>query len=114
MIRDIIDAVRFVTDLIPDPEKKAKVEAVLVEARTKAEELDIRLAEAGRDVVVAEATGQSRVQRNWRPHFMYLCMGLLFWHAVPLPLLSVALGVPLETLVRPYVARAPRVLRDER
>ena len=99
MIRDIIDAVRLVTDLIPDPKKKAEAEAVLIEARTRAEELDARLAEAGRDVVVAEATGHSRVQREWRPHFMYLCMVLLFWHAVPLPLLSVALDVPLEALV---------------
>lgn len=99
MIRDIIDTVRLVTDLIPDPEKKARAQSVLIEARARAEDLDARLAEAGRDVVVAEATGTSLAQRNWRPHFMYLCMVLLFWHAVPLPLLSVALDVPLKTLV---------------
>ena len=99
MIRDIIEAVRVVTDLIPDPEKKARAEGILIAAEAEAKELDVRLADAGRDVIIAEATGHSRVQREWRPHFMYLCMVLLFWHAVPLPLLSVALDVPLEALV---------------
>ncbi len=30
-------------------------------------------------IVKAEILGESPVQRNWRPHLMYLIMGLLVW-----------------------------------
>ena len=81
---------------IGDPDERAAVETAL---RRAAAEVDATLAEAGRDVVVAEATGQSAVQRNWRPHFMYVCMILLVWHAVPVPILAVLLDVPVSALV---------------
>ena len=45
-------------------------------------------------VIIAEAKGESPAQRNWRPHLMYLIMGLLVYNGVVVPLLN-AWGVAL-------------------
>ncbi len=55
-------------------------------------------AEAQASIVVAEAQGSPR-QRNWRPAFMIVCMGLLVWHAVAVPILAAILAVPLDEVV---------------
>ncbi len=93
LLAPLIDLAR---SAIGDPERRAELEAALTRAAAASERA---LDEARRDVVVAEATGHSPAQRNWRPHFMYVCMALLVWYAVPLPLLSVLLDTDLADLI---------------
>lgn len=88
----ILEIVRRV---VPDPAERARIEADLTRAASDAE---ARLAEAQASIVVAEAQG-SPLQRNWRPAFMIVCMGLLVWHAVAVPILAAALAVPLDEVV---------------
>lgn len=88
----ILDLIRRA---VPDRDEQARLEAALAQAIAQA---DARLAEAQSLVVKAEAGG-NWLQRSWRPIFMWLCMGLLIWHAVAMPVLAVALGVPLTDMV---------------
>lgn len=88
----ILDIVRRV---VPDPAEQDRMER---ELRQAAAEADARLAEAQAGVIAAEAEG-NWLQRSWRPIFMWLCMGLLVWHAVALPVLAAVLGVPLGEVV---------------
>lgn len=88
----ILEIVRRV---VPDPAERARIEADLTRAASDAE---ARLAEAQASIVVAEAQG-SALQRNWRPAFMIVCMGLLVWHAVAVPILAASLAVPLDEVV---------------
>lgn len=43
-------------------------------------------------VVKAEIMGESPVQRNWRPHLMYLIMGLLVWLILVGPIIDQVTG----------------------
>ena len=56
-----------------------RVELAQIEAaiRTKELELEAELAKAQRDVIIADAKGESTLQRNWRPGLMIL-FGTLF------------------------------------
>lgn len=92
LVSPILDIVRRV---VPDKEEQARLEAEILEAATEA---DGKLAAAQASVVKAEAEG-NRLQRGWRPVFMWLCMGLLVWHAVAVPILAVALDVPLTDMI---------------
>ena len=60
-------AMKLLERLIPDPvkqsEAKAEMTAMLIQAQAK--EMDSRAR-----VVIAEATGESWLQRNWRPCLM--------------------------------------------
>ena len=57
---------------------------------------DIQKAAAG--IVQAEVQGESAVQRNWRPHLMYLIMGLLVFNGVVVPMLWEIFDVRLPVL----------------
>ena len=59
--------------------------------------VDSRELEAARSIIVAEAQGGSPAQRNWRPHLMYLIMGLLVFNGVAVPI-AAAYGVTLPIL----------------
>lgn len=85
----------IVRRVIPDPVERARIEA---ELRQAASDGEARLAEARASVITAEAHG-SPLQRNWRPIFMFVCMGLLVWHAVAVPILAAMLAVPLDEVV---------------
>ncbi|MEJ8573109.1 3TM-type holin [Microbaculum marinum] len=85
----------IVERVIPDPKERARIEAELKQAAADAE---ARMAEAQAAIITAEAQG-SPLQRNWRPVFMVVCMGLLVWHAVAVPILAAALAVPLDEVV---------------
>ena len=85
----------IVQRVVPDPAERARIEADL---RSAAAETDARLAEAQASIITAEAQG-SPLQRNWRPLFMVVCMGLLVWHAVAVPILAAVLAVPLDEVV---------------
>jgi len=85
----------IVQRVVPDAAERARIEADL---RSAAAETDARLAEAQASIITAEAQG-SPLQRNWRPLFMVVCMGLLVWHAVAVPILAAVLAVPLDEVV---------------
>lgn len=81
--------------LIPDPAERAAVEQQIA---AQAQEAEARAIEAQRDVIVAETQGNT-LQRNWRPLFMFVCMGLLIWHAIFLPILASILGAPMSEMI---------------
>ncbi|MCT8971201.1 holin family protein [Microbaculum marinisediminis] len=85
----------IVRRVIPDPAERARIEAELTQAASDAE---ARLAEAQAAIITTEARG-GPLQRNWRPLFMIVCMGLLVWHAVAVPILAAILHVPLDEVV---------------
>ena len=67
---------------------------------------EARMTEAAGRVVVAEISGQSWMQRNWRPILMFFLMGLLAWNIVIAPLIGIEdelaviwAAVPSELLV---------------
>ncbi len=88
----LIDIVRRV---VSDRDERARIEGEILKAASDA---DARLAGAQASVVRAEAAG-NWLQRSWRPIFMWLCMGLLIWHAVGVPVLAAALGVPIGEVI---------------
>lgn len=92
----IIDIIGKVLDkAIPDAETRERAKAEIT-AQLLAN--DKVLTEAARDVVVAEAKGESWLQRNWRPMLMVAIMGLLLWNGMVLPILSAMTGVDLAKL----------------
>lgn len=92
----IIEMIGKVLDkLIPDAETREKAKA---EITTQLLSNDKALTEAARDVVVAEAKGESWMQRNWRPCLMFTIMGLLVWNGMFLPLISAWMKVDLVKL----------------
>ena len=82
-----------VTDLlseyIEDPDERARLEA---ELRQRLLEHEGSLVEASRDVVVAEAQGESWVQRSWRPVTMLSFVAILCNNYILVPWLQ-AFGV---------------------
>ena len=85
----------LVERIVPDPKDRLELEARLADY---AQESEARIVEARAQVVSAEAQG-SWLQRAWRPIFMFVCMGLLGWHAIALPILAVSLGVSLNEMI---------------
>lgn len=63
--------------LFPDPKEKAEA---MVKVHSAIASGEIDLAALGRDVVVAEAKGESWLQRNWRPLVMLWFAGLVGAH----------------------------------
>lgn len=63
--------------IFPDPKERAEAEVKLHKAISDGQ---INLAALGRDVVVAEAKGESWLQRNWRPIVMLWFAGLVGAH----------------------------------
>lgn len=59
---------------------------------------DAEFMKAARAIIVAEAQGESAAQRNWRPHLMYLIMGLLVWNGVAAPLITAFTGAEIPIL----------------
>lgn len=85
----------IVKRVIPDPSERAQIEAQLKQAAADSE---ARLAEAQASVITTEASG-NWMQRSWRPIFMFVCMGLLVWHAIGIPIMAASLNVPLRDVV---------------
>ncbi len=99
----IIDKV--IDRLIPDKAKAAEVKLQLQGEMMRAE---ADLAQAAASVVVAEATGHSWMQRNWRPLLMFLMMGMLVWFIVVIPLLSAIFGLGVLTVTRDAINSVPQ------
>lgn len=83
--------------LIPDPVKASEAKAEMMNIMVEANAKEI---EAKSKVVIAEATGESKVQRNWRPHLMYLFMWILAFNYIIAPTIMM-FGVEIPTLEIP-------------
>lgn len=72
---------------IPDPGERIAAER---EARRMLADAETRMTEAARDVVAAEISGQSKLQRIWRPVAMLTFLGLIVWIGVVAPVFGLA------------------------
>lgn len=64
----------LLSEVIEDPDERARIEA---ELRMRLLSHEAGLVEASRDVVVAEAQGESYLQRNWRPIMMLTFVAII-------------------------------------
>ena len=79
----------LLSEVIEDPDERARIEA---ELRMRLLIHEAGLVEASRDVVVAEAQGESWLQRNWRPITMLSFVSILVNNYIAVPWLQ-ALGI---------------------
>ena len=83
--------------IIPDPIKASEAKAEMMNIMVEANAREI---ESKAKVVIAEATGESAAQRNWRPHLMYLFMWILAFNFIIAPTVMM-FGVTIPTLEIP-------------
>ena len=94
MLELLIAPITSIIDkIIPDPAQrdKAKIELLALQQNGQLKEMEVAMS-----AIVAEANGQSALQRNWRPVTMLCFVGIivnnymiypylsLFWSAAPL------------------------------
>lgn len=80
---------------VPDKDLREKLKAELTR---EALDADSELNKAAASIIIAEAQGESAAQRNWRPHLMYLIMGLLVFNGAVVPLVSAIWDIELPVL----------------
>ncbi len=85
----------IIDDLNTSGEEKAEAKQKLaaLEAATLIQltEAGKALVDAQRDVIVAEAQGESWLQRTWRPIAMLVLLGLIVWTVVPASVFNLTL-----------------------
>lgn len=69
-------------------EAKAKLLAIEKETINKAIDLEDKLIEAKKDIIMAEAQGDSWLQRNWRPILMMVVISIIANNYILFPYLS--------------------------
>lgn len=74
---------KFVEDKDEANKLKAEIKRQ-IESQSHEEDIEKLKSQAG--IIKSEATGESEVQRKWRPHLMYLIMFLLVFNGVVVPL----------------------------
>lgn len=79
---------------MPDPKAQADAKLKMLEALYKAQQAE---AETKRDVVVAEAKGESWLQRNWRPISMLTFLAVVINNYILAPWLG-AFGLVIPVL----------------
>lgn len=85
----------IIDKVVEDKDQAAKIKAELqAQAMDKNSELNI----AGAGIVKAEINSDSAAAKNWRPHLMYLIMGLLVFNGVAVPLTEAFTEVDLPIL----------------
>ena len=90
VIATIIDKVSSIIDqTVEDKDLANKIKAeIKLNLLTKEYEILQKEIEAKRDIIVAEATGQSWIQRNWRPITMLVFVYIIAHNFIISPLLS--------------------------
>ena len=85
----------IIDDLHTSGEEKAEARQKLaaLEAATLIQltEAGKALVDAQRDVIVAEAAGESWIQRSWRPIAMLVLLGLIVWTVIPASVFNLTL-----------------------
>lgn len=87
IFKPISDAVDSLTT---NNEEEMKAKAALVEAKANAQ---AKLFELQQRVIIAEAKGDSSLQRNWRPILMLVVVAILANNYVLAPYMSAIFGV---------------------
>lgn len=96
IFQPIADAVGgIVSEIVVDKDQRLQLEAAL---RTKLMDVWSTQVDAAQAVIVAEAQGESWMQRNWRPSLMFLIMFLLLFNGMIVPLIDTIWGVKLPIL----------------
>lgn len=80
---------------VPDKDEANKLKADLLK---QVNDYTSDVMKAQRDVIIAEASGQSAAQRNWRPHLMYFLMSLIGFNVIVVPMVNVAFGVTIPVI----------------
>lgn len=86
---------QVLTKVIPDTAERDKA---LADIQAQLIANDRAIVEAARDVLVAEAKGESWMQRNWRPLFMLCIVFVIMANGLFLPILSAITRVDLVKL----------------
>ena len=111
----ILGAIKPVADLIDNlhtsKEEQGQLELSLVSLQTavvdQVLEYEARVLEAQQKVIVAEAQGESWIQRNWRPITMLSFVFLVVWNFGIAPFIGWAFGIePLQLEVPDWVGTA--------
>ena len=95
-VKGLIGSVGTILDnlhLSGEEKAEAKQKLAVLEAATLIQltEVGKALVDAQRDVIVAEAKGESWIQRTWRPIAMLTLLGLIVWTVVPASIFSLEL-----------------------
>lgn len=98
-----------ITKLIDDfhfsGEEKAAAKIAIInaqtEAATKVAEYELKLIDSQQKIIVAEAQGESWLQRNWRPITMLVFVFVIAWNYVISPIFSWASGAKFPILEIP-------------
>lgn len=86
---------KIIDKAVPDKDLATKIKA---EIQSEALKQDSELSIAGANIIKAEVQSDSFAARNWRPHLMYLIMGLLVFNGVAVPLTEAFSEVDLPIL----------------
>lgn len=86
---------KIIDKAVPDKDLATKIKA---EIQSEALRQDSEIAVAGASIIKAEVQSDSAAAKNWRPHLMYLIMGLLVFNGVAVPLVEAFSEVDLPIL----------------
>lgn len=102
---------KTVDSLHTSQEERGQLRLQLIESQIgmaeRVLEYELGLANAKRDVIVAEATGKSWLQRNWRPLLMTVIAAIIGWNYLMHPLLNWALVVAKAGVEPPPILELP-------
>lgn len=95
-IKGLVESVGSIIDSVHTSEEekleaKAKLKALETEATAQILSHAETLFKSQRDVIVAEAQGESWIQRSWRPVAMLVLLGLIVWTVVPASVFNLTL-----------------------
>jgi hypothetical protein len=83
-------AVKLIDELHTSAEEKAMMKATLFTAQaglvSNVLDYEAKIAEAKRDVIMAEAQGESWIQRSWRPIIMLTFGAIVAWNFILAPI----------------------------
>ena len=90
---------KIVDQVVPDSDQATKIKAEIEKRRN---DLETVFMQSARDVLVAEISGESWLQRNWRPLVMLFLTGLVgaHWLGLTAPNISDAIAKELLDIVQ--------------
>ena len=84
----------------PTPEKQAEIQGKLIELSQQAAAADNQIRDMQKQVLIAEITGESPLQRNWRPILMLVIVAIVANNYIIVPYLQL-FGLPAQLLELP-------------
>lgn len=98
MLNLLAAGIELIRRVIPDKEKQLEAQQRLLELEQRGE---LSLIEQQAKVITAESSGESWLQRNWRPLTMLVFVGLVVakWLGYTAPGITEALELKLMTII---------------